>query len=129
MIKKAEKKIDKLEDKIREKLSRYPILYAFIGGVGVVLFWRGVWHTADDINLNSIISMLIGAIILILTGLFVSEFIGKRLIISGLVGEKKLSEKEESEIETEATQLRNLQNTLNKVEQKLSHLDEDVHKK
>ena len=38
---------DKIEDKIRGKLSHYPIFYAFIGGVGIVIFWRGVWHTAD----------------------------------------------------------------------------------
>lgn len=114
---------DKLENKIRGKLSHYPILYAFIGGIGVVLFWRGIWHIADDVNVGSSVSFVIGAIILLVTGIFVSEFIGKKLIISGLIGEKKLTEKEESEIETEETQLKNLQNTLNKLEKKLDHLD------
>ena len=83
---------------------------------------------ADDINLDSVISTAIGAVILLITGVFVSAFIGSRLIISGLIGEKKLTEKEKGEIETEETQLRNLQNTLNKVEKQLSHLDEDIHK-
>jgi hypothetical protein len=32
---------DKLEDKTRAKLSRVPLLYAFLGGIGIVLFWRG----------------------------------------------------------------------------------------
>jgi lysylphosphatidylglycerol synthetase-like protein (DUF2156 family) len=120
---------EKMENKIRAKLSRYPIIYALVGGVGVVLFWRGVWHTADDISMSSSISLIAGVVILLVTGLLVSEFIGKRLIISGLIGEEKLAEKEEGEIETEETQLRNLQNTLNKLEKKLDHIDEDLGKK
>jgi len=120
---------DKLEDKIRGKLSHHPVLYALIGGIGVVLFWRGIWHTADDINIGSIISIIIGAIILLITGVFVSSFIGSRLIISGLIGEKKLSEKEEAEIETEEAQLKNLQSTLNRLEKKLEHIDKEIEEK
>ena len=117
---------DRLEIKIRGKLSHYPILYAFIGGTGVVLFWRGVWHAADDINLGSIISLIIGFVILVVAGVFVTEFIGNKLIISGLVGEKKLSKTEEGQIETEESQLKNLQNTLNRVEKKLNDLEGEV---
>jgi hypothetical protein len=115
--------------KIRGKLSHYPILYAFLGGVGIVLFWRGVWHTADDINLGSIVSLIIGFLLLLIIGVFVAEFIGNKLIISGLVGEKKIATTEEGEIETEETQLKNLQNTLNRVEKKLSDLEVEVEKK
>ena len=122
-MKKILKFFDKLEDKIRGKLSHYPILYALIGGIGVVLFWRGVWHTADDANMSSIASLIVGTVILLLIGVFVSAFIGNRLIISGLIGEKKLSEKEKEEIETEETQLRNLQSTLSRVEKKLDHME------
>lgn len=120
---------DRLEDKIRGKLSHYPIIYAFIGGIGVVLFWRGVWHIADDMDVGSIISLIIGSIMLLMTGIFVSAFVGNKLIISGLVGEKKLSEKEEDEIQTEEMQLKNLQNTLNRVEKKISDLEEEIEKK
>lgn len=129
MIKKIVKFFDKLEDKTRGKLSHYPILYALLGGIGIVLFWRGVWHIADDINISSSVSLIIGTIILLMTGVFVYEFIGNRLIISGLIGEKKLTEKEESEIETEEMQLQSLQETLDKVEKKLDHLEEDIHGK
>jgi uncharacterized membrane protein len=128
-IKKIVHYFDKLEDRVRAKLSHYPILYAFIGGVGIVLFWRGIWHTADDINLSSGLSLVLGLFILLMTGVFVYEFIGNRLIISGLIGEKKLSEKETEEIETEETQLRNLQNTLNKLEKKLEHIDQEIEQK
>ncbi len=132
---------DRLEDKARAKLSHYPILYALIGGVGVVLFWRGVWHTADIISyyitspevmltmhqvLDGPISFIAGTLILLMTGVFVSAFIGNRLIISGLAGEKKLSEKAETEIETEEAQIKNMQKTLAKLEEKLEHIDEDI---
>ena len=129
MIKDVIQFFDKLEKKIRGKLSHYPVVYALIGGIGVILFWRGVWHTADDMSVSSITSAIIGFIILVVTGVFVSAFIGNRLIISGLVGEKKLSEKEEGELETEETQLKNLQNTLSRLEKKLDHIDEDLEKK
>lgn len=125
MIKRIVRFFDRLEDRIRGKLSHYPILYAFIGGVGVVLFWRGVWHLADDISLNNGISMVLGVMILLFTGIFVTEFIGNRLIVSGLVGEKKLEEKEVDEIETEEDQIRSLQNTLTRLEKKLDHIDEE----
>lgn len=129
LIKKIILYFDKLEEKIRRKLSHYPIIYAFIGGIGVVLFWRGIWHTADDANMGSIVSLVIGAIILLVTGVFVSSFIGSRLIISGLIGEKKLTEKEESEIQTEEMQLKNLQSTLNRLEKKLEHIDAEIEEK
>lgn len=123
MIKNVRKTFDRFVDWVRRKLSRYPFVYAFIGGTGIVLFWRGIWHTADDINIGSIASIIIGTSILLLIGIFVAEFIGNRLIISGLVGEKKLVEKEEGEIETEETQIKNLQNTLARLEKKLDHID------
>lgn len=94
-----------------------------------MLFWRGIWHTADDINLNSIISMIIGMAVLLATGIFVYEFIGNKLIVSGLIGEKKLTEKEEGEIETEESQIKNLQNTLSRLEKKLDHIDEEIEEK
>lgn len=136
LIKKIVKFFDKLENKIRGKLSHYPIVYAFIGGIGTVLFWRGVWHIADDVSVSSVFSLIVGTILLLITGIFVSAFVGSKLIISGLIGEKRLAEKEEEEIKkeeeeilTEEMQLKNLQNTLNRLEKKLDHIDEDIEKK
>ncbi len=126
MIKEVVKFFDKLEDRIRGQLSHYPIVYAFLGGIGVVLFWRGVWHTADDFGMESISSLILGTVLLLLTGVFVSAFIGNRLIISGLSGEKKLEEKEQSEIESEEAQIKNLQNAVTRLEKKLDHIDQDI---
>jgi len=112
---------DKIEDKARGRLSHYPIIYAFIGGTGVIIFWRGVWHTADYVMSllfaasdgvtstsfsqlpwwDGPLSILIGASLLLTVGLFVSSFIGNEIIISGLKKEKKIVEKTEDEVEIE----------------------------
>jgi hypothetical protein len=122
---------DKLEDKIRGRLSRMPLVYAFIGGVGIVLFWRGVWHIADGFEGGGgIISLIIGSIILLLSGAFVSAFIGNRLILTGIRGEKKLTEKStdeiESELATEESELRSIKNVLLKVEDRLEKIENEL---
>lgn len=139
---------DKLEDKVRGKLSHYPILYAFIGGVGVVIFWRGVWHTTDfftevifsyqvygSVNLGSLpwwdgpLSLLVGSILLLLTGLFVFDFIGSQAIISGLRGEKRLEEKTEEEIKTEGEIIKGIEKEVKEISQRLDDIEEDLEKK
>lgn len=129
IIKKIVKFFDKTEDRIRAKLSRYPILYAFIGGTGMVLFWRGIWYTADSLNIGGTMSLVLGAIILLLTGVFVYNFVGNTVIISGIIGKKKISEKEESEIHAEELEIQNLQTTLNRVEKKLENIEKEMESK
>ena len=119
---------DKLEDKIRAKLSRLPILYAFLGGIGVVLFWRGVWHSADDYGLHPLLSIILGSLILLIIGAFVTTFIGNRLIVTGLYGEKKLAEKTKEEIDTEKSQITKIQNTLNKMEEQIVKIGSEIEK-
>lgn len=95
---------DKLEDRVRSKLSHYPILYALVGAVGIVLVWKGVWESAEHFPiLYGPASILLGTAILLVTGLMVSFFIGDTIIISGFKREKKLAEKTEKEL-LEATQ-------------------------
>jgi hypothetical protein len=115
---------DKLEDRVRGRLSRKPLIYALIGGIGVILFWRGIWHTADDIPfLTGPVSALLGLIILLATGVFVSAFIGNRLILTGLRGEKKLPDKKIGEIETDEERIKK---TLDKIETEVSDIKKDL---
>lgn len=115
---------DKLEDEVRGYLSHRTIVYGFVVGVGIVLFWRGVWHTADflvhlyvdwvpgigadlvgTIWWDGPLSIVVGAAILLVSGTFVSEFIGKEIIISGLRREKKITELTEAEVEAESGEI------------------------
>jgi hypothetical protein len=120
---------DKLEDKIRSRLSHSPVLYATIGGIGVVLFWRGVWHMADQINLDALLSMIIGSIILLLSGAFVSSFIGSRLIVTGMTGEKKLAEKTSEEIEREGSELKHIEEEIHDIKKDLSEIKTEIEEK
>ncbi len=116
---------DKLEDRIRAYLSRVPILYAFVGGVGVVLFWKGVWETAGYVHLlDGPGSVIMGAVILLASGLLVSVMIGDSVILSGIKREKKLSERTEHEVHTTEESLAEVRTELSHVEQELQRMRE-----
>ena len=121
MIKKIVHFFDLLEDRIRAKLSRRPVLYTFIGAVGIVLFWRGVERTADMIPfLTGPVSLIISVVVLLLTGVFVSFFIGDQVIIAGIKREKKIVEKTEEEIRAEESEL-------SQIHKKLNEMDREIH--
>lgn len=107
------KLFDRLEDRVRGWLSKRPILYALIGGFAIVLFWRGVWDFADEFAfLTPVVSIVISVLIIMATGTFVSFFIGGRLLISGLMAEKRLDEKTAEEIRDEENELVKMRKTL-----------------
>lgn len=127
MFQEGFKRLSRIEYKIRGFLSRNPVLYAAVAGIGVILVWRGVWHTADTIPaFSGPISFVVGCIILLVTGAFVSSFVGNRVIRAGLAGEKKLSEKMGKEIETEIseenTEMKDIRKTLSHIEQELGEI-------
>ncbi|MCL5017468.1 MAG: hypothetical protein M1155_02310, partial [Patescibacteria group bacterium] len=107
MFKKIYRFFDKFEDVNRMKLSHSPIVYAFLTGAGIILFWRGIWHAADETPFlqDSYVSIVIGAILLLAIGTFISSFIGNEIIISGNKKEEKLvykiAESEKLDLENE----------------------------
>lgn len=134
-------RLKKFEQKIQNFLSHNPMTYALIVGIGIVLFWRGVWHTADYTHsiLNSFysdsstslmlaewwdgpLSFIVGTIILYLTGAFTSSFIGSELILSGLRGEKKLSERTEADLKDEINSIGDIKDELVMISEKLEIL-------
>ncbi|KKS77570.1 MAG: hypothetical protein UV64_C0006G0025 [Parcubacteria group bacterium GW2011_GWC1_43_11b] len=107
MFKKISTFFDRMEDRTRGYLSRYPNLYAIIAGTGLILFWRGIWEGSIGL-MSNFMSTVIGAIILLSTGVLVSYFIGDKILISGIKGEKKIIEKTREEIEDDDVQLKNI---------------------
>lgn len=123
---------DKMEDHIRARLSRHPFVYTFIGGSGVVLFWRGIWHTADIIEKNSILggyifsplgSIVLAVTILLSTGLFLSVFIGDSIIMSGIKHDKKIIEKTLADEEVEKADIEKVLVAIVDMKKELEHLE------
>lgn len=130
MAKSVIKFFDVLEDHIRTALSHYPIIYAFVGGFGIVLFWKGVWETVAIFPmLHGPVSIIAGVVVLLLSGLFVSFFIGKNIIISGLNREKKLAEKTESEVHAEKDLIQDLITKLDRLERGLERVESSLNDK
>lgn len=117
---------DKLEDKVRGFLSHYPMLYAIIGGFAIVIFWRGVWETADMFKLSAPWSIVGSSAIMMVTGLFVSFFIGDRVILSGLKKEKKVIDKTEEELRVEEVMIRHMNLRLDKIEKQISEISQKI---
>jgi hypothetical protein len=141
---------DRLEDKVRIKLSHRSIIYAFIGGVAHVIFWRGIWHTSDMImqgygwmeNLDGTmvkgfwnilfyepITIIWSSIILLMTGLFVATFIGERIVISGLKKEKKVTDRTEEEVRAEESKIRRVEDKMDVLMNEIITLKDELVKK
>lgn len=132
-MKKILRFFDRLEDVTRDMLSHHPIPYAFIGGTLVVLYWRGIWHTADMIEMSGShwafvfsapLQVFVTGALLMLTGLVVSVFIGDSIILSGIKHEKKVFEKAESEIQIEEKEISSVERKLKVLEGKIDALIE-----
>lgn len=116
---------DVLEDKIRKYLSHSPITYALLGIIGIVLIWRGVWHLADDIGIPSLVSIFLGLIILLSTGLLVALAIGDEVIINAFRGRKKITEMRIEETLTIAEKVEEMKNILKRIENSLTAIKKE----
>ena len=125
---KVYKFFDHLEDHVRSALSHHPFLYTFVGGIGIVLFWRGVWIIADHTPFiaNEWVSLIVSIIILLGSGLFVSFFVGDTILMSGLRQERKLIEKTEEELaqelQTDQAEAKEIHEHIHKIEKTLDEL-------
>lgn len=117
---------DKLEDVIRRALSKTPPLYALIGGISVVLFWRGVWHLADEYGMSAWASFIVSVVIMLATGTFVSFFIGEQILISGLKAEKRIDQRTEDDIEREEQRLAVLAQEIRDIRKDVQYIKENL---
>ena len=121
-----------IEERARKFFESFPFMHAFLAGVGIVLFWRGVWETSDHIGLNSEWSIVIGILILSGIGLFLQTLVGNTIIIKEVKKEKKVEQEIKSEIEktgketdTEEITLVHLAHKLEIIESKMNDLLKD----
>lgn len=121
IFKKVYKFFDKLEDKVRGKLTHYPIFYAIIGSIATVSIWRGIWEVSDLWGIPGWVSAVGGVLLATLTGLFVSFFIGENIIISGLNKEKRTDEKTEKEIHEERSTIENIKKDIEEIKEILKN--------
>jgi len=135
---------DGLEDKVRMRISRYPITFALIGGFAIVEFWRGVWQVTDYLFLkyldlpiegfwSNLISIIIGTGLLLITGLYVSLFISDSVIISGIRKDRKEFEKviekmqrEENELVSHVTDIKNTNEKVCSIDNEVVLLRKDI---
>lgn len=122
IFKKVNNFLNRIGAKFRHQLSHWPILYAFVGSIGVVLIWRGVWMIADDLGMSGFVSMVLGFFISISTGLFVSFFVGDKIIISGIKKEKRIDEKTEDEIKKEEISLAEIKKDLKEIKEDIEEI-------
>jgi hypothetical protein len=123
---------DKLEDRVRRVLSHHPVPYSLITAVAIVVFWDGVSRITSSIPWlqgfwGGVILVVVSVGVLLITGVFVSFFIGDTIIISGIRGEKKMIDKTEEELHAELDAVLTIEEKLEKIEQKVDHLEKDLH--
>ena len=121
MIKHIIRELDKTEDRVRHYLSKRPLLYALIAGIGIVLFWRGVWDLAG-LYIGPVTSLIVSLVVMMLTGTFVSFFIGDQIIISGMREEKRIDEQTEDEIRKEQVTLSHLDAHMEALEKEMAQI-------
>jgi hypothetical protein len=123
---------DKLEDKVREHLSKYPIIYALIGCIAVIMLWRAIWESIDILyNIDNgflkwffypPVQIIVSVAILLVTGLLVSNFIGYRTILSGLKKEKKMEDQTEKILKEEEITLKEVMKELSDIKKDLEEV-------
>jgi hypothetical protein len=122
---------DRLEDRTRAWLSRRPKLYAFIAGGAIVLLWRAIWHIADILEgqggvvgflFTPQVTLFTSVIVLLVSGLFVSFFVGDSIVMSGLRKEKKFVDHAQEEMMKEEGEIHHMEKVLDKIETEVEHL-------
>lgn len=81
-----------VENRARRYFQRFPFIQALLAGIGVIIFWRGIWEWLDLSGVTPLLSVIIGALILGSVGVFVQTFIGNTIIIREVKQEEKIEQ-------------------------------------
>lgn len=114
------------EENARRYFERMPFVQAFFAGIGVIIFWRGIWQLLDANQISPILSVIIGTIILLCVGVFVQTFIGNTIIIKNVKQEEQLEKKAIKEMKGEV----NIEEiTLSSISKKIDELSKRIDEK
>lgn len=116
----------KIESAARKFFEFIPFTHAFLAGVGVILFWRGVWEVADIIMLDPVASILLGIAILGGIGLFIQTFVGNAIIIKNVEREGKIEKSTSKKISQVESEVEREEMTLQKLSQKIDKLNTKI---
>jgi hypothetical protein len=116
----------RIEERARTYFERVPFLHAFLGGVGVVLFWRGVWEVADRIQIDPIVSIVVGSLLLGAIGLFLHTFVGNAIIIKNVEKDKRMTTRAEHEIAAVEKDIKQEGATIDQLSAKIDQLEQVV---
>ena len=112
-----------IEERARKFFEKYPFVHAFLAGIGVIIFWRGVWELLDHNGVGPVESIVLGALILGGVGLFIQTFLGNTIIIKNVKQEeqkeKKVIQTIEGEVGEEEVTLKKLADKIDALERKL----------
>lgn len=95
------KKLLSMQQRARKYFEQFPFLQAILAGVGVIVFWRGIWEGLDRTGVSPLVSIILGIIILGAVGVFVETFIGNTIIIKEVLQEEKVEKKNMKEVSNE----------------------------
>ena len=115
------------EDKARQYFERMPFLQALLAGVGVIIFWRGIWEWLDQLGVSPLASVILGALILAGVGVFVQTFLGNTIIIKEVKHEERAQMKTLRKIEgEEGTEVVTLAELSRKIDALSKKIDERI---
>jgi len=118
----------KVEDRSRLYFERFPFLHAFLAGIGIVLFWRGVWEYSDVLGLRPFWSIVLGALVLLIIGLFLQTFVGNTIIIKKVESEKRAEQKTKTDIKQVEEKVGVEEITLEHLAKKLESIESKIEK-
>ena len=115
-----------IEERARSYFERFPFVHAFLGGVGVVLFWRGTWELVDQMRIDPVVSIIIGSLLLGSIGLFIHTFVGNAIIIKNVEKDKQMTKKAEHEIAVVEQDVKKEEITLTQLADKIEKLEKVI---
>jgi len=116
----------KIEERARAYFEQFPFIHAFLAGVGVILFWRGVWEIADINHLDPGVSIVLGVVLLTSIGLFIHTFIGNAIIIKNVKREIDIEKEQTKEVDRVEKELRQEEITLHHLYIKINELHDKI---